>query len=243
MQLKGKSFSIPAVVFSISLVASAVLVPSASAGVVGPFSFSNCDGGGVTVNLTAIEFLPQIAAVDEGCIDSGLNTSVSFDGGTLGAGETGSINWLTNAMLQTGFNDFIAFAGVDFNLGTIGPGLANTTCSTTDVATNPGCSAVAGSPFILTPNGTGTTITLDVSGLATDGNSSNSTWQGAFTTQLSLTPAQIQSMELAGDTITSTYSFQGSASLAPTVPEPVTTALVGGGLIAIACLKRRKSRV
>jgi hypothetical protein len=84
---------------------------------------------------------------------------------------------------------------------------------------------------------------LDVNGLAKDATSSNSVWSGIFSTQVaSETPAQIQAAIIGGGSVTSTYAFSGVSAAGSVIPEPVTSLLIGGGLIALAGLKLRKSR-
>jgi hypothetical protein len=61
---------------------------------------------------------------------------------------------------------------------------------------------------------------------------------GAFTTQIpGVSAASIQATINSGGTITSTFSGEFVAN----VPEPLTSALIGGALIALAALKRRKA--
>ncbi len=95
------------------------------------------------------------------------------------------------------------------------------------------------SPFILTTTTTGTSVTLQAHGTIVDPlDGSLSAWNGAFTTQINgQTPLQIRNTTVGGGSISSTFS--GEFDLNP-VPEPVTMALFGGGLIALAAFKKRK---
>jgi hypothetical protein len=95
------------------------------------------------------------------------------------------------------------------------------------------------SPFILTTTATGTSVTLLAHGTIADpAGGPVSNWNGAFTTQINgQTPMQIRNTVTApGGSIAS--SFSGEFDVV--VPEPMTMALIGGGLIALAAIKRRK---
>lgn len=226
--------TLKSVVLSLAVLASATLAPSASASVIGHLTFANCDGGGVTVTSSTVTWLLP-AAPGTGCIAAGITTNVTFDSGSITPADHGTINDLAPLSGNTGF---LTFPGVTFDAGLIGPGVANTTCWGS-LSVGPGCSVVAGSPFILTPGTSGTVITLGVSGLANDASSTNSPWTGIFSTQVDqMTPAAIQAQFLANESFTATYSFDGNVG----IPEPVSLALIGGGLVALAGLKRRKAR-
>ena len=235
-----------------AVMASAIFVPSASAGVTGGLTFSACSGGGVAVNFATIDFQNPVL-LGYGCLDTGAGTALTYANTattttTIGSGVAGTVNDLGYPPPGSGNVGFITINGVSLDLLTIGPGVGNTACSATLNSSNPACSVFAGSPFILAPTSTGTSISLDVSGSARDFTSSYSTWIGDFTTQIAgLTPLQIQQTicgpgggctGVGGGTILASYSFSGEASS----PEPVSMVLIGGGLIALAGLKRRKQR-
>jgi hypothetical protein len=230
---------VTAAAIAIALVA---FVPNASASVIGQLDITNCAGGGSTVTLTTITFTPPSGA-GGGCTDTGTPTSVSFSGGTLGSGVQGTI---LNLSASTIFPviDFMTFSSVPalhFDLSQIGPGPTSTACSTVLDPNGAACSVFAGSPFILAPTATGTSITLSARGIARDGTVPTSVWQGAFTTQLSgMTPAQLQAALLSGASESNTYSgdFRISA-----VPEPATVSsmLLGGLLIAAGYRRRTRS--
>jgi hypothetical protein len=219
---------------SLAVLASACFAPSASASVIGHLTFANCDGGGVTVTITTVTWLP-LANVGTGCIAAGLGTNVTFDSGSIAPADHGTVNNLAPLSGNTGF---LTFTGVTFDAELIGPGVTNLACSAA-MAPGPSCSVLLNSPFILTPGDAGTVITLGVSGLANDASSTNSPWNGIFSTQIANeTPKQIQDAFNAAGSFTATYSFDGNVG----IPEPVSLALIGGGLVALAGLKRRKAR-
>jgi hypothetical protein len=231
-----KQVSIKLGAVCLALLAVAVLAPSASASTIGHLTFANCGGGGVTVTLTTVTWFPVVSA-GTGCISAGLGTTVTFTGGSgvITAGENGTINDLAT---NSGNAGFLTFPGVTFDLVDVGPGSANTVCANTLDPAAASCSAVAGSPFVLTPTSTGTTITFNVAGLTNDASGIQTPWSGIFSTQLSgVTPLAIQDTINSSGSFTTTYSFDGAAT---GVPEPISMSLIGAGLIGLACIKRRR---
>ena len=214
---------------------------TAMATAIGPLNVANCAGGGITVSATTITWAPVGTATGTGCIDTGIGTNVTYSGGqTLGAGVTGSIKNLPAGGLPV--DQFMTFTGstLDFVLSSLGPGSSNTNCS--GLAIGASCSVFAGSPFLLTNLGGGTTaIGLTATGTVTDGGVTTS-WTGAFTTQLNLYAATIQMDINNGDTISSTHSGQFVVS---SVPEPntVTMLFLGGLALMGTKLRRRKTRL
>ena len=227
-----KRYALELGILGMVVLAMAMFAPSASAGVVGELSFANCGGDGVDVTLTTVDWLPVGGGT--GCITAGSSTSVTFVGGTgaIVPNENGTVNDLSAGV---GNSKFIQFAGVYFDAPVIGPGVANTTCASTYDSALPACSVVAGSPFILSATTTATVISMTVSGLAYDSTGIGTPWFGVFSTQVAgQTPYQIAQTELTGGTFHATYAFDGQVG----VPEPFSMALLGGGLIALAGLKK-----
>jgi hypothetical protein len=85
----------------------------------------------------------------------------------------------------------------------------------------------------------GTSVTLDAHGTILDiGDGSTSFWSGSFTTQINtMDPAAIQAQIVGGGAIVSSFSGEFDVT---NVPEPVSMSLIGGGLIALAAIRRRK---
>src|ERR1035438_1736814 len=243
-------------VLSVAMLAWATVAPSASAATIGQLSIANCSGvgGGVIVTITAIDWLPDGGGANN-CLAAGIPTNVTSGLGTITPASIGTINDLNSLSLgnTTGFAGFMTFGAIPLNLIAVGPG------SLVSCSANPGlgnsCSIVlpggAISPFILTQDSGGTSVTLNAHGTTLDTTDGiTSYWNGAFTTQLNtsgpngdMSPAgiQVRILGIPGGTapgsITSTYS--GTFDLTA-VPEPVSMALIGGGLIALAAMKRRK---
>jgi hypothetical protein len=87
-------------------------------------------------------------------------------------------------------------------------------------------------------NNGGTSVSLSAHGTIADTVGLLSFWSGAFTTQINgQSPFAIQGTINTGGTIRS--SFSGEFDVSAT-PEPVSLALIGGGLLALAVIKRRK---
>jgi hypothetical protein len=211
---------------------------TAMATAIGPLNVANCSGGGVTVTATTITWSPVGTVGGTGCIDTGLGTNVTYSGGTLGAGVAGNIKNLTAGGGVT--DQFMTFTGstLDFVLTSLGPGSGNTNCS--GLAIGASCSVFAGSPFLLTNLGGGNTaVGLAANGSVTDGGVTTF-WKGAFTTQLNLDAATIQTDIENGGSISSTHSGQFVVS---SVPEPTTLSmlLLGGVALLGTKFRRRKT--
>jgi hypothetical protein len=232
-----------------------------SATVIGSLNVANCAGGGVSVTATTITFLPVGTAANTGCINTGIGTLLTYGTGgadTLNPAAVGNImDLVLNVTPGTGFMTFASQPGqngttLSFTLVALGPGVTTNVgaagCATaTAGAVGTSCSVTGTSPFILTNAGGGQTgITLDASGTITDPTAAGgvSTWAGAFTTQLNLTPTQVYNdicsspACTSGGTITSTDSAQFSLT---TTPEPGTIGMMlsGGLLLAVSLLKRK----
>lgn len=228
-----------------ALAAWAVCVPTASASVIGHLSVTNCQGGGVTVGGAIINWLPS-AGSNDGCLQVGIGTNITSlgDGTLTTASSNGIIRNLPAG--ETGFMSFTTGVNFLFDLTPVtgfGPGIATGCASNPTIGASCSVELAPGvfSPFILTYlGGTRTAVTLLAHGTILDlGDGSTSIWNGAFTTQLnSLDPATIQTTILSGGIIQSSYS--GEFDITAEVPEPVSLSLLGGGLIALGILRRRR---
>src|ERR1022692_2371708 len=131
--------------------ASAIFVPSASAGVTGGLTFSACSGGGVAVNFATIDFQNPVL-LGYGCMDTGTPTALTYNDtatttATIGPGVAGTVNDLGYPPPGSGNLGFITLPGVFLDLTAIGPGVLSTSCSATLNPNNPACSVFSGSPF------------------------------------------------------------------------------------------------
>jgi len=237
------------VMLGLAVLALATLPPAASASVIGHLVVGICANGGVTVDATTIDWAPGSPAA---CLQLGLGTNITSvgDGTLTGASSPGTINDLNLAFPGAATSGFMSFvdsvAGVNllFNLAPVGGfGPGSLVACAVDPGLNNSCS-VPGSPFILTQTVSnsgvvGTSVTLDAHGTILDiGDGSTSFWSGSFTTQINtMDPAAIQAQIVGGGAIVSSFSGEFDVT---NVPEPVSMSLIGGGLIALAAIRRRK---
>lgn len=222
----------------IGLLACAPLAPNASATPVGSFDITNGAGGGIILSSLNIDFaLPVGGGVGNDV--TGIGTSVLYTAGVLLPGVSGSI--LDLAAGGGAVPDFMTFSSdptLHFDLTSVGPGVANTLAAAVLDPNLPASSPFAGSPFILQPTATGTTITFSTGGIARDSSGINSTWSGLFTLQApGVTPFQIQQSLLNGGNVTTTYSAAFTV-----VPEPGTSVLFVAGLIGVVAARRKLRR-
>jgi len=213
----------------------------ASAAAFGPYNIANCSGGGATVTLTTITWSPAGSVGGTGCFNTGIGTNLTYSGGVIGPAATGNIKNLGPGT-PLPVDQFMTILGtsLDFVLTSLGPGSANTNCAA--LLVNQSCSVAAGSPFVLTLlAGNQTGVSLAANGTITDaGVLSN--WFGAFTTQLNVTPASVQTTILGGGSVASTQSGQFTVEIAA-VPEPEAFAmtLMGIAFLGLSRLYKRQS--
>jgi len=220
-------------------------VTNASAAVIGHLDIANCAGGGVTVQGLLIDFTLPVNTVGSpgtGCIQTGVNTNVSYSAGTLTPGTTGTIlDLVAGGGTVVDFMTFVGHPDLHFDLTSIGPGTGNANCAAA-TAIGASCSPTTTSPFVFTTTASGTAVSLAAFGIARDTTLPTTPFAGAFTTQITnQTPLQLQTTALAGGAISSTNS--GDFALTFTgVPEPstISMAALGGLLVAFAARKRAR---
>ena len=253
---------------------SLIFMMSASASIIGDLKTGS--GGTVTVSLSSIIFNPDPSADPRGPLFNGQvsnGTDLTFAGCPSGVlGTPGCLDVtpfspseaveIANAVPITfsgGLgpnNPFIQFAGNGITHATLlytvtqlGPASSNTNCAGLGVGDS--CSVFAGSPILLTFTGVGTTVSLAVRGIATDG-AGESNWMGVFQVPIAMmTPQDIKMFYCPTGTCTeadfasgkSLTSSQAGDFMASAVPEPgtVSMALIGLGLSALAFRKRKTS--
>ena len=233
------------VMLGLALLALATLPQSASASVIGHLVVGTCAAGDVAVTATTINWSPDISGFVSCLLVSGGTNVTSVGDGNLIAPPaftgTATINDLTIPPSggEIGFMSFVGGSpavNMHFDLTGLGPG-SGVLC-TSGMVDGDSCSAFAGSPFLLTKNGSSTSVSLHANGTIADTVGPLSFWSGAFTTQINgQTPLQIETTINSAGTIRSSFSGEFDVT---TVPEPVSLSLIGGGLMALAVIKRRK---
>jgi hypothetical protein len=225
---------------------AAAFAPSASGSVVGNLVVGVCAGGSVVLSTAVVDWVspnpnPQCLRV----VDT--TAVISLGNGTLTSPPpftgTATINDIPGS---PGASGYMSFSGggltgtMAFDLGGFGVGIP--TACTAGMAVGDSCS-VAGTPYILTYLGSaGTLLELPAAGTIVDtlGDGRTSWWSGSFTGTIQLdTPFDIRTaLETPGGSVTPD-AFHGTFDITD-VPEPVSMALIGGGLIVLAAIKRRK---
>ncbi len=240
--------------FALLAIMISTLASVAMAAPIGNLLVANCTGQGVTVTASTLDWLP--AGGGTGCIATGNQTLVNFvGGGPLVSGDTSGLIKDLTFPGPSPILDFMFFTdqpNLHFDLVGVGPGPTSTACATTLDPNAPACTVFVGSPIKLSPTSSGTTVSLSANGTASDLSADVSNWIGDYSTTFpGITPAQLQSAINSGTPLsgfcsggacTSTYSgtFVVTFTPGPTVPEPLSLVLIGGGLIGLACMRRFK---
>jgi len=145
---------------------------------------------------------------------------------------------------------FITGAGtLDFVLNGFGPGSPNAGAAACLAASSDAtltCSVIAGSPFVISLDGTlanTTNVSLHAFGTIADPNAPSqfSSWFGGFSVQLAgKTPFDVYTQFTTAQTITTGQT--GNFTLVAGVPEPGTISLLlsGLGLVGLGAFRRSK---
>ena len=207
----------------------------------------------------------QVTCITAGCTGGDTNLTYTGTGGLthLTPGELGQVLDLDISQAGLfpipGLDMFITLlpsvpaSSFDLRLLALGGGQAVNDCIA--FTQGVGCSPIITfgglnfvSPFVLTYGGldpvTGlpiTSISLRIGGIATDASTQKSTFSGGFTTQVNMTPKQIEDTINAGGSITSSYSATLVASFTA-VPEPGSWSLMLGGLLVGTAVAMRSKR-
>jgi hypothetical protein len=238
------------------------LLGNASASVIGTLFTGSA--GDISVSNNGITWNTDSSSTPAGPPWNGevaSGTALNFAGCVGGLGSAGCLSVtegieINNAVALTPLSVlpedfFLRFAAhplLDFKLVDVLPGSSNTNCA--GLSVNQSCSPFLGSPIVLTllaGNRTGATINFD--GVASDngGATFTSNWVGGFSATIpTMTPAQLQALFCPGGVCifgagSPVVSASNSGSFfATSIPEPGSLAMIGGGLLGLAALLRRK---
>jgi len=256
---------------TMAIISSFCLMGTASASIVGTLLTGSA--GDITVSNAGITWNTDPSSTPAGPPWNGEvanGTNLSFVGcpsgvlnsaGCLSVTEAVEINHaLTlspgSILPIDGFLLFANHGNLDFKLVDVLAGSNNTNCAGL-VNVGDSCSPFLGSPIILTLQAGGrTSATVNFDGVASDngGVTFTSTWVGGFGATVNKLPSAIQAefctvpasgpvlVSACTSTINESTSNSGSF-FATATPEPGSLALIGGGLIGLAALLRRKKSV
>lgn len=210
--------------------------------------------GTVTVTDSSITFNEDNTTPPGSSTAVGVGTTVTFDGGSLAPGQPIDINGgaaITPTTLAAGVPvTFPDTSTLSMTITSFGPGSSNDNCAGLMIGQS--CSPIPGSPIILTytsgPNPEGTTggstdAVLPVSGTASDGTGTPSTFTGSFSATIpDQNPDQLQTLFATNTGASFTQSTYSGSIVASAVPEPrEASVIVAASLfIGLAFFKRRK---
>jgi hypothetical protein len=242
----------PTLKLSLVILAMILLPAAASADLLGTLATDS--GGSMMFSLTFIRFTTDPSSSPPGppwngevstattltfagCPSGVLGTAGCLDAAPNGPNEGVEINHAADLTAATLLPEdgFLLFSGngtshvtIDYTLTQVLAGSSNTNCA--GLAQFQSCSIFVGSPLVLTLQGTGTTLTLNLEGTVSDGVGPANPWTGKFSSTFpNETPAAIQTAILGGATVatSNTGTFLASPS---SVPEPSSVILLVGAL-------------
>jgi hypothetical protein len=160
------------------------------------------------------------------------------------SGTNATLKNLTGVLPVPGFLSVAGLPQVSFQLTSLGPGVANTTCA--GLAIGGSCSVFAGSPFILTLTPQGTELSLAGAGTALDSLTSlQTTFEAIFATEFTgETPSELQGLLFQpGTTLDGPLSVEFLAGpFSTATPLPTALPLFATGIGALGLLGWRKKR-
>jgi hypothetical protein len=204
---------VPTLKLSLVILAMALLLPAASADVLGTLATGS--GGSMPISLNFIRFtvdpssapagppwngevLPATSLTFAGCPAGTLGTAGCLDAAPNNPNEAVEINHDMDLTAGTVLPEdgFFLFAGngtthatIDYTLTQVLAGSTNTNCA--GLAQLESCSFFPGSPIVLTLEGTATTLTLNLTGTVTDGVGQRRLGMGSFPRRFPTRPPQI----------------------------------------------------